>query len=278
MSGTYAKVIADSVAAGTGIRLTSMELCFPRFVLPQFLMHRLFSRSCESLRARPVKSKLEEVSNAPYVPQVAKNQRGMAAGGELEIESQTRAYAIWRGAAESAIKAATELMELGVAKQWANRLLEPFAYQKVLVTATDYQNFFRLRCDDAAQPEIQELAVRMREALEGSVPTKLYAGRWHLPYVTESLHTLLTFTGDHDVQRKVSAARCARVSYVNHEGVRDYHKDIELAEQLTEAGHSNPFEHVCTPTADDERYGNLKGWRSFRWELEATGELPDAGG
>lgn len=275
--GIYAKIICDSISP-LGIRLTSIEVQFPRFILSQILMHRMWSRSCESLRARPVASKVAEVETDPYRPTFAKNQKGMVAGAELGRAEQVVAQSAWSDAHRACVKAAKELAEIGVAKQWANRLLEPFAYQKVLVTATDFANFFRLRCADDAQPEIQELAVCMRNAMEQSEPKELWWGEWHLPYFSLHRKPEQTVQMAEDAVtyslRDISAARCARVSYTTHDGKRDLEADLKLAATLIESGHSNPFEHVATPAADRQRYSNLKGWVSYRRVLEDEGRLP----
>lgn len=267
---TYAKVICDSVSP-LGVRLTSIESQFPRFILPQILMHRQWSRSCESLRARPTRSKLEEVRQSPFVPLFRKNQKGMVAGELVDYEEANQAGFQWGEAWAQAVRSVTKLMELGVAKEIANRLLEPFAFQKMLVTATDFENFFRLRCADDAQPEIQEVACKMKEAMGGSVPVERREGEWHLPYVTDSK----TGSDMQDIDwRKVSAARCARVSYVTHDGVKDTTKDLTLAETLIQQGHSNPFEHQATVGFCRDRYANFRGWVSYRFQLEQQSILP----
>lgn len=234
-----------------------------------------------------MKSKLEEVENQPYTPTFGRNQKGMVAGPELEKAEQTIAAGMWSDAHKACVRAAKELAELGVSKQWANRLLEPFAYQKVLVTATDFSNFFRLRCADDAQPEIQELAVKMAVAMARSTPKELAVGDWHRPYYAEEDGRLLQFMGQigslsgavaDDRPQRLSAARAARVSYGTHDGKRDLDADLRLAQTLQAEGHSNPFEAVATPATDTERYANLKGWISYRYKLEQEGRLPSAEG
>jgi hypothetical protein len=276
---TYAKVIADSVSP-LGCRLTTIEVQFPRFVLPQVLTHRMWSRSCESLRARPTKSKITEVGDSPVVPVFAVNRKGMTAGDTLSDELQQKVREVWLGAMEFCVGAAEELHQLGVAKQWANRLLEPFAYQKAVVTATDWGNFFRLRTADDAQPEIQELANKMKAALDGSKPKPVqvtaWSRGWHLPYFSEDLGNWVpSVMGD---PLRISAGRCARVSYTTHDGRRDPREDLRLSADLVEKGHSNPFEHQATPAPDRAYYGNFFGWVSQRHQMEQSGQLPDPSG
>ncbi len=272
----YAKVIADSISEA-GHRITSIEMQFPRFILPQLLMHRLWSRSCESLRARPTNSKLQEVINYPYRPTYRKRQAGMVAAGEVAAETATAAESAWEEARVACVAAATKLSELGVAKETANRLLEPFAYQKVLVTATDFANFLRLRLSEDAQPEIQQLARFLDTALKESTPEYTTEYEWHLPYIPDSLNHLSI-----DVLRNICAARCARVSYCSHDGTIDINKDLKLAEDLRIAQHSNPYEHAATPGGRDDyrdqRFANFIGWKSSRCLMENDGSLQNAMG
>ena len=65
---------------------------------------------------------------------------------------------MWGHAAQTAAYWAEMFLKHGVHKQIVNRLLEPFTYIDVVVTATDYANWFVLRNHPDAQPEIQELA------------------------------------------------------------------------------------------------------------------------
>jgi thymidylate synthase ThyX len=169
-------------------------------------------------------------------------------------------------------------------------LLEPFQHIKVIVTATEWENFFKLRIHKDAQPEMCQLATHMAFALDDSTPTKLIAGEWHLPYVEYE-----EFLDEHecyveiDKAIKCSVARCARVSYLNHDNSSpDIEKDIALADCLLEAGHMSPFEHQGTPMrpesfnvhAEDgithiDKYdnlwsGNFRNWIQHRQLLSAV--------
>lgn len=52
----------------------------------------------------------------------------------------------WLYCRDKAVKCAILMASLGVTKQLCNRLLEPFLYHTVLLTATEFENFFELRC------------------------------------------------------------------------------------------------------------------------------------
>ena len=159
MTQITAKIIADSISVITGIRLTTMELSYHRYIHSEFMTHRMFSRNASSSRAIPIKKLLEQVKNDPMMPiHWGSNKPGMQAGEELKGEDLHVAQREWINAANNAVDTASHLQELGLHKQIANRLLEPFLAIKVVVTATEWENFFKLRIHKDAQPEIQELA------------------------------------------------------------------------------------------------------------------------
>ena len=62
------------------------------------------------------------------------------------------------------------LMEMGLHKQIANRPLEPWFHITVLVTATEWDNFYGLRAHKDAQPEFQVLAYRALDTMLRSTP------------------------------------------------------------------------------------------------------------
>ena len=241
---TYAKVIADSINE-YGIRITTMELCYPLIVHAEFMTHRMFSRDAASNRAIPTRKIIEQVEKNPFVPNYwGKDKPGMQADEELDSQNIRNAIITWNGACESAVFWAEAFAEDGVHKQIANRVLMPYQYIKVIVTATEWDNFFKLCLHPDAQPEICELAKVMKDAMDDSTPIELERGEWHLPYVVAE--DCVKTTTDNLV--KLSVARCARVSYLNHDNENpDIEKDIALADRLLEAGHMSPFEHQATP-------------------------------
>lgn len=262
-----AKIVCDSIGSH-GIRLTTMEVTIPRFLLAQFNTHRAFSRNSASSRAVPTEKMIQRVEENPFVPSVfGSNQRGMQAGDNLPPAESHRAEGIWQSAMRTAVIYAKQLADCGVHKQLANRLLEPFAYTTVLVTATDWDNFFKPRIHHAAQPEMQEVAQAMHRAMdEGDGLKMLKPGDWHIPYGDRMP---LDLTPAERV--KVAVARCARLSYMTHDGTRDVAKDLELYQRLYDERHMSPFEHVaqCLPAyASEARYYNLRRWMSYRYQIE----------
>lgn len=285
-----AKIVTDSVSE-VGDRLTTMEVTFPRMVLAEFNTHRVFSRNSASSRAIPVEKQLQRIMDDPFIPVWwGRMQSGMQADAELEGYELSNSDDEWLAARDSAVEHVRRLLSLGLHKQITNRLLEPFMWHTVIVTATEWSNFFALRANPMAQPEIRVVAEMMRDLYEESTPALVREGEWHLPLIQpEERDGVFEFSED---ARKISAARCARVSYLTHDGKRDLEADLKLYERLAGAGHMSPFEHVATPceqpyiyrrenvmaeygdgymeSSEQVKYllahdsGNFRGWKQLR--------------
>lgn len=281
-----ATVIADSVHADTGTRITTFELVYPRFIHSEFMTHRIFNRNASSSRAIPTDRFIEQVRNNPVFPiHWGKNQKGMQAAEELGEDARGDAIFIWQQAASSAATYA-EMMRRGqVHKQIVNRILEPFTHIRVVVTSTSWVNFYGLRDHKDAQPEIRELAQAMKKAHEESKPTKLQWGEWHLPYITPADSVVAYDTCKYQrVTRdepnseeiyglllKVSAARCARASYNNFEGKPStLEEDLALFSKLVEDQpiHASPTEHQATPMR--KVYPYVNNMNPATWEQGVT--------
>lgn len=284
-----AVVIADSIS-DQGIRITTFQLRYWRAIHAELLTHRVFSRSAGSSRARPSKAIIDQVRTDPWGPlHWGANESGMQASTELTFEQIAKAKDEWYKAASSAALNATNLLNMGLHKQIVNRVLEPFTYIDVVVTATDYANWFALRLDKDAQPEIQQLAQAMKDAMNLSEPVLLNPGEWHLPYITDSdfnsVDNYLLFNGQNvcpqqrlELFKKISAARCARTSYKAFDGkVASIDDDLSLFDKLMSSNlkHASPTEHQATPDYvnywDGEiefvspwLHGNFFGWNQFR--------------
>jgi thymidylate synthase ThyX len=165
------------------------------------------------------------------------------------IDAFCFAHDTWKEAADSAASYAERLAEQGLHKQVVNRVLEPFQIMHAVVTATEWDNFFALRLHPDAQPEIQELAKVMKAAMDESSPRVLVPGEWHLPYVARyDDDGDPSYYDDSTNACLISSARCARVSYLNHDKTEpDAEKDLALAKKLLAAGHMSPFEHQAKP-------------------------------
>lgn len=254
-TATAAKIILDSMSPA-GARITTMQLVYPRFIHSEFMTHRVFSRNASSSRAIPVAKMIEQVRNDPAMPiHWGSNKPGMQAGEE--VRDLTEAKQLWMAAARNAANVAGHMADIGLHKQVANRILEPFQWMHTIVTATEWENFFKLRLHPAADPNIHELARVMLAAMQASKPAHR---DFHAPY-SEGMVAGLDFIDDIAL---VSAARCARVSYLNHDGsAPDRVKDIALARMLRDSGHASPFEHVAFAGLNTN-YANFFGWQSYR--------------
>lgn len=266
-----AKVIADS--KWQDVRITTLQLRYPRFIHAEFMTHRMFSRNASSSRAIPIERLIADIENDPVKPSYwGKNQKGMQASEEIGNKEKYQAEHVWDTVCWNAVVAAQELAELKVHKQIVNRILEPFSHINVVVTATEWENFFLLRNHPDAQPEMQELARVMKEAMIINDPVDR---RWHLPYVDRLYGNELE--NFEDLAFRLSAARCARVSYRTHEGKPpELEEDVKLYERLTQASppHLSPLEHAAI--FDSGRFGaewwaNFRSWRSFRNYCEQWG-------
>lgn len=352
------KILLDSISE-TGKRLTTFEITFPRIVLSEFNTHRMFSRNSASSRAIPFSKQIEKVKTDPFIPeQFPLNCTGMQPQEYVTKDDSAYKYYVdyWLGARNNAVSQAVEFFDLKKPhKQIVNRLIEPFMWHTVIVTATEFSNFFKLRCDENAQYEIRRIADLMYEAYYAFDsakidncdltdrdikvisnhewiairPQKLKVGEWHCPLVSyddfkpimlylssvkeldepnaenwtsySSLECKSWNNGSAEdilnayieVKKKISVARCARVSYLTHDGKRDIEKDLELFEKLRASRHWSPFEHVATPLFYDngsqysgvwdeeekanrklhterycnERSGNFIGWKQMRKEF-----------
>ena len=283
--GISARLIANSISDIDGTEIATFELTYPRFIHSEFMTHRMFSRNAASSRAVPVSKNLEMVRTDPAKPiHWGANQKGMQASEESDepvwlyhergevfegidpvdgrpFYQKLREYSRdegWEYAAHAAAHVAEQMAEAGYHKQVVNRLLEPFQFMKTVMTATEMRNWFHLRDDEGAQPEIRELARMMLECLEDSEPETLLPGEWHTPYVS---HMTLPYGGvgyyiDQGGETvtltktealRVSSSCCAQVSF------RVLDESVEKAERIyqrlveSEPVHASPFEHQATP-------------------------------
>lgn len=268
-----AKIIEDSVSPG-GNHLTTLELSYPRFIHGEFMTHRVFSRNAMSSRAIPVAKMIDQVRDDPVVPMHwGANQPGMQARDEVAYPVMLEAIEVWHKAANDAANRAQQLVGLGIHKQIANRVLEPYQWMRTIVSATEWENFFALRNHKDAEPHFQLLAQAMVRAMDESQPVRrpnlpYDEVSWHLPYVTASERRTVNIK---DLP-KISAARCARVSYLTHDNEKPtLEADLALFKRLVGSVpmHASPVEHqACAGPLGFGASGNFVGWAQFRKGLE----------
>lgn len=270
----FAKVILASKPTNGALPIITIHAHYPRFFHSEVMTHRVMSRNARSSRAVPVKTMLDEIRNNPVVPwHWGKNQKGMQAGEEcnelvstrtipleLEVDAIPREDA-WLAAARVAAGIAEGYADSGYHKQIANRLLEPYMWIDTLITSTSWANFLHLRDHDAAEPHFHDLAALIREAIAGADYQTLEPGQWHLPYVDaqkedDGSQSYRYAIGDQGMQfidlataRKLSVARCARISYAPFDGDGSIERELERYDNLVGSSplHASPAEHQATP-------------------------------
>ena len=221
------EIIADSISPN-GERLTTFLVTYPRIIHAEHLRHRMMSFSVSSSRAIPISKIIKQVKENPYIPfHWGAQEPGMQANSE--IENKEEAIKEWLESRDDAVKHAEKLQKMGLHKQVVNRGLESFSWVTVLVSATTFNNFFKLRCHPAAEPNIRRIAEMMREDYSKSRPVFKNIDEWHLPFIKPGEDFPI------DILKKLSTARCARTSYLNHLGSFELDKDVGLHEKLAES-------------------------------------------
>lgn len=305
-----AKVICDSIYNGS--RLTSIEVNFPRPFLAEFNTHCRFSRNSASSRAIPVWKRMLAVLEKPYIPNsFGANQAGMQAGEELSPEDRSRVVQNWLFGRDMAVLQAYALIggrkeilsgvkgdkniaiaeklcdkidqlrfdhgvqirlsvqDKGLHKQHANRVLETYSFHTVIATGTHWRNFFGLRVSTMAQPEACDFGTAMAKAMQSSSPNELSNNEWHLPYVSDEDRAEVS---DQNILAKASAGKCARTSYLTHDGRRSIVEDVQMADSLLSNGHMSPFQHPARPMKNIDPTGSNGNyspvWTQLRKLLE----------
>ena len=247
------KVIQDSLSP-TGDRLVTFEIETYRYIWAEVMTHRQLSRNAQSSRAVPSKTVLKV--NEDFVRPIiyGKNKAGMSSTEEFNELESAEIQKVWDSAANYTFAASLQLNELGLHKQWANRITEPFSKIKAVISATEWDNFFWLRIDpEAAQPEIVDLANKMQKAMQDSIPLQLKAGELHVPYVerevgfdlSDEIRYYISGQDGGELSKeealRISASCCCQVSYRKLDD--SFNKAMEIWDKLF----SGPKPHM-SPT------------------------------
>lgn len=252
-------ILKDSINS-TGNRITTYLLTYPRFIHAELLTHRVFSRNSSSSRAIPFSKMVDKILENPAMPIFwGKTQKGMQSEKEIDQESIELCKNIWKNAMYDSINYAKKLNELGLHKQICNRIIEPYFNITVVLTGTEFGNFFNLRAHKDAQPEFQELAFKMLELYNYNKPEFLETGCWHIPF-SEKMPKDFSIEN----QLKVATARCARTSYLTFNNEINFEDDFRLHDALKASGHWSPFEHCAQALDSPVVSGNFVGWLQYR--------------
>jgi thymidylate synthase ThyX len=271
--GISAKIIRDSITVN-GVRLTTFELEYPRFILAEVNTHRMLSKNSASSRAIPVKKMLDMILNNPATPVYwGKNQPGMSA--KEEVMDLMEVQQMWKNASVSMVHVAEYLDKLGLHKQITNRITEPWQRMKTVITGTEWANLKWLRNHSDAQPEFEELAKCIDTEFANSVPNILRPGDWHLPYVHSPKPREYTSNGEPislEDALKLSSSCCAQVSYRNLNDSLE--KAIDIYDKLVGSTHkhASPFEHQGTPIALHTT-SNVVQWEKGVTHMDRSSQL-----
>lgn len=262
----------------------TIRLRYPRVIHGEIMTHRFFSRNARSSRAVPVRTMLMECTAIPYVPwHWLKNQSGMQGTVPLTADEEAEARMLWLVARDNAVNIVKQLFDpdgLNIHKQNPNRLLEPFSWIDTLITSTNWANFDWLRDHEAAEPHLQDLARLVKQAIAEAEVQELSYSEWHLPYITKEDWAAVGPMEGYNVPLlcKISAARCARISYKPFDGDASYEREFARYDGLVSSDriHASPLEHQACPDiyADVEGdwnspdlHGNLDGYIQYRKTL-----------
>lgn len=288
--GFSATVILDTIPKSQNTRTTTMVIRFPRLVLSEFNTHRVFSRNSASSRARSVRTTIDSVIRNPVIPIFTKNKPGMS-GPFIENSKYEEAKNIVESARDNSVISVLELLigsdkidknktsnkdiesyidyyyesvyknpdsdSLSIHKQAANRLLEPYLWHEVVVTSSEWVNFFKLRLDlSTTDPHMLAIAYLMAKAYIASFKDEdsniLVNAKAHFPFIDkkESLSAGNILKDLPKIACSVSEA--ATISYKDKNGEKiDETKALSLTKRLLQLSHSSPFEHVAYYIEDD---------------------------
>lgn len=278
---TSAKIIKHSITEW-GQEIVTFELEYPRIVHSELMTHKILSKSSASSRAIPILTMIKAVWNNPAAPvSWGKNQAGMSAREDLTGWRLSAAKIVWNLASKVNCLFSFTLAKIGAHKQIANRLTEASSFIKVLVTGTNFENWYKLRDHKDADPTIRQLAANMRAAHQASTPKLLKFGQWHLPYIEDDC---LAF--DITSKLKLSSSLCAQTSYRKADESLD--KAYRIYDKLvdSEPAHFSPMEHQATPLYDESSVlfthkdklgrlwsGNFCGWGQYRQQIQHEKKL-----
>lgn len=223
-------------------------------MVPDITRHNSCAFSIESSRAISIEARIEQVLNDPFMPVFRERVKGMGSGPPLTGGRRQSALKHWFDLRDAALRSAHGWKK--VSKETANRFLEPFAWTRAIITATDWDNFYALRArpEAGAQEELQTLARAMEAAQQASNPIDLDWGEWHLPLVRTADFQYAGVLGPYGLP-KISAGRCASVSYARintDEPVT--HSWSRWVDKLAPKAHWSPGEHPARVPTESEWY------------------------
>lgn len=258
MDSTKVELIQSSVTEG-GTRIDTFILEYPRAIHSQLLTHRVFSKNSSSTRAVPIPKVIEQIEQDPAKFIWTHNQSGMQ-GSVVTDPTLIDMANTSHNTLFDVVKQFAELMNrkpedggLGLHKQNVGRYLEPFQNIRVCLTSTEWENWDWLRIDPDAQPEIRELATKIKEARDSTVSLFLLPGEWHVPFVDRKpINGRMTYWVESEEVSlteaiNISMSCCAQTSYRKLDVTKEKAEDMIPKLFGGRKVHASPSEHQATP-------------------------------
>ncbi len=295
--GYYQVKMIEHTRAPCGKELRTITARYPRIVHAEVMTHRDRERNAASSRAIPWPVMSEQIQNHPFVPlSWGLEKSGMQVGEQVPEPLAALADKLWLEGRDFMVDLADKIANIGrtyneeyrltsgprpeydgikIHKSLPNRLTEPWMWITVVMSATEWNNFYRLRCHGDAEQHFRKIAEMIRTLNGESKPKELPTGEWHLPFIhPEDWVDAQELVSNREEQvtliKNVSVARNARVSYLTHEGKRSLSKDVELFDRLIGGsgfGHYSPHGHVASAADTLVRSGPFIGYNQYRKEF-----------
>lgn len=261
-----------------GDELITVELTYWRALHSELMTYGMLAKSSASSRAVSFEKMLKSVKDNPFIPEfLGYEQRGMQSGNEMYGEDRIAVEdLIWK-IHNFTTEALQEYIdqypkERRVHKSILNRYLEPCMYHTAIFTGNTaaWGNVFSQRIHPDAEKHMNQLCLLFKEQMSLRKPKELKWGDWHLPFLEDN-KTLSTF---YRTGVPISTARCARASYMTHDGEINPEADIDLYNKLVtaEPKHLSPMEHPAMAekgwAKTQAGQGKFTGFRQHRWEVE----------
>lgn len=268
-----ARIIADSIHAHTDARITTFECIAPVWMLAEINTHAMIRRNAASARAVPTIAYTARIVADPFLPiewKYRAPEGGMQAGALMSPEDARASDEDWIGAMRAILPYLDRLEKRKGAKEHINRLLSAFAYTVIVMTATEWDNYFTLRGPSGgAAPEFKRLVSAQMEAYAASTPVvrglirQRERDSWHLPYISEEERAMAGSRADLAALVALSASRVAGVSYYRPGDYGDVRKQLDRAMRLADDGHWSPWDQPAR-VASDEWNATYRYWKPAR--------------
>lgn len=265
----------------TGQKIITLIAEYPRAIHSQVLTHRLFSKNSSSSRAIPIKSAIDNVISNPAKFKWTVNQSGMQG---LPLTDKDKLFKVEKSL-EAYLKQTINFVNylglkeeeggLNIHKQNVGRYLEPFQNIRIVLTSTEWDNWDWLRIDEAAQGEIEELALKIKEARDSATYMLLNNGEYHVPFVNRQRNTNGSISYYHPDTNDIltleeailiSLSVCAQTSYRKEDTTLKKAKSIVDKLFSGSKKHLSPTEHIATPIF----FSKYDQWPIGEWPAGVT--------